>query len=168
MKTAISTLLVSMVLLLAACGGGSSSSDGGTALPPEPEDATVPQDISGSYSGTFEGSGTNASGVYTCSGTFDLDITQSGSTITVVFSVTSSTGSGTARCTEPFSFSGNGTYNSTNGAIAILSTTSQITAAINGEASELAGKITMIGNWSTTETNSASVIASGTWSAESK
>ena len=165
MKTAFSTLLVSMFLFLTACGGGSSSSDGGGAPPPE---ATVPQDISGGYSGTWEGSGRDVSGVYTCEGTFDLEITQSGSTITVSFSVTSSAGSGNARCTEPFSFSGGGTYNSTNGTLAILSVIGEITVALSGSASELGGKITLGGTWSTTETNSAAVIASGTWAAESQ
>ena len=165
MKTAFSTLLVSTFLLLAACGGGSSSSNGGGE---PPQEATIPQNISGSYSGSWEGSGRDVSGVYTCEGTFNLNITQSGSTITVSFSVTSSSGTGAARCKEPFSFSGGGTYNSTNGALAILSVIGDVTAAINGTASELGGKITLRGTWSTTETNSAAVIAGGTWTAESQ
>lgn len=163
-KTAFSTILISLFFVLAGCGGGSSSSDGGGEPPPE---ATVPQTISGSYSGTWEGSGTNASGVFTCEGEFNLNISQSGSTIAVAFSVISSSGSGTGQCTEAFSFTGNGIYNAGNGDLAILSIAADITAALNGGASEQGGKITINGTWSTTDTNSADVIASGTWTAES-
>lgn len=165
MKTAFSTFLVTMYLLLAACGGGSSSSDGGGD---STEGATIPQNISGSYSGTWEGSGVGVAGVFTCEGTFNLNISQSGSTITVAFSVVSSSGSGTGQCVQAFSFSGNGTYNATTGEVAILAVNGGITVSVNGVASEQGGIITLSGAWSTTATNSANVIASGTWTAVSQ
>jgi hypothetical protein len=163
-KTLFSTVTVTVVLLISACGGGSSSSDGGGDPPPE---ASIPQSIAGSYQGTWEGSGRDVSGVYTCEGTFNLTVTQSGSTVTVAFSVVSSSGSGTARCTEAFSFSGDGVYNANTGEVSILSTIGNVTAALSGTASELGGTISMSGNWSTTDAKSAGVIASGTWTAES-
>ena len=169
MKTVFSAFLFSTLFLLAACGGGSSSSDGGgDPGDPPTADPTIPQSIAGTYSGTYEGSGRDVSGVYTCEGTFVLEISQSGTTITVTFAVTSSGGSSTARCTEAFSVSSNGTYNSNSGALSILTVIGEITASVTGTASELNGKITLAGNWSTTNTSSAAVIASGTWTAESE
>ena len=97
-----------------------------------------------------------------------LEISQSGTTITATFAVTSTGGSGTARCTEAFSVSSDGTYTSNNGALSILTVIGEITASVTGTASEQNGKITLSGNWSTTNTNSAAVIASGTWTAESE
>ena len=82
--------------------------------------------------------------------------------------MTSTGGSGTGQCTDAFSFSGSGTYNANDGALAILSVIGNVTAAVNGTASEQDGKITLSGTWSTTDTNSAGVIASGTWTAESQ
>ena len=163
-KHIFSTFLLSLFLILTACGGGSSSSDGGGD---SMDGTTIPPIIAGSYTGTWEGSGTNASGVFTCEGTFTLNISQSGSTIVVTFSVVASGASGAAQCTEAFNFTGNGTYNASNGALAILSVQDSITAALSGTASEQAGKITLSGTWSTTETASANVVASGTWTAES-
>ena len=163
-KYVFSTFLLSLSLMLTACGGGSSSSDGG-GDPVDP--TTIPAVISGSYSGTWEGSGTNASGTFTCEGTFTLNVSQSGSTIVVTYSVVTSGGSGTGQCTEAFNFTGNGTYNASNGALGILSVQDTITAALSGTASEQAGKITLSGTWSTTESASANVVASGTWTAES-
>lgn len=164
MKYILSTFLLSLVLMLTACGGGSSSSDGGGD---SMDGDTFPESISGTYSGTWEGSGTSASGVFTCQGTFTLTISQSGSTIVVTYNVVTSGGSGTGQCTEAFDFSGNGTYNASTGALGILSVEGAITASLSGTASEQTGKITLSGIWSTTETASAAVIASGTWTAES-
>lgn len=162
MKYVFSTFLVSLFLLLVACGGGSSSSDGGG----DTMDGANPQDISGTYSGTWTGSGTDESGTFTCGGTFTLNVSQSGSTIVVTFDVVTTSGTGIGQCTEAFNFTGNGTYGASTGELHITSTQDGITASVNGFSGEPDGKITLSGTWSTTDTASSDVIASGTWTAE--
>ena len=154
MKQAVSIVLV--FLIVTACGGGSSESGTG------PGEGTVPDSVVGTYSGTFEGSGTNANGPFTCAGTFLMTISQSGGALVARLSITSP---GISPCDEGFSFSGSGNYNSTTGNITISGEQGGTTISLVGTATEQDGQVTMSGRWSTIETASANVIASGTWTA---
>lgn len=156
MKHAASIFFFSVLLILGGCGGGSSDSGSGS------DGGTVPQSLVGTYSGTFQGSGTNANGSFTCSGAFQMTISQSGSNLVVRLRLDPVV---VTPCDNAFDFTGGGTYNPTTGAVSITSSVGNTTISINGEASESNGKIMISGSWSTTETNSNDVIAAGTWTA---
>ena len=159
MKYAFSLFLVSFYLVFAGCGGGSSDSGGGSG------EGTVPQDIAGTYSGTFQGSGTTANGTFTCNGTFDMTITQSGGNLAVSVIINPVV---ITQCDNAFNFSGGGSYNQTTGNISITAVQGGTNISINGTVTERDGQITASGQWSTTEVSSNKVIASGNWSARRK
>ena len=156
MKHAFSFVLVFFFLITAACGGGSSDSGSGST------EGTVPQNIVGTYSGTFEGRGTNANGAFTCNGTFSMTISQSGGNLVVNLTVDTIV---ITPCNDAFNFSGSGSYNQTTGNISITVEQGGTTISLSGTATERDGQITMSGQWSTSETSSNNVIASGNWTA---
>ena len=156
MKHVFSFVLVSFFLIFTGCGGGSSDSGSGSSK------GTVPQNIVGTYSGAWEGSGTNANGPFTCAGTFLMSISQSGGTLVARLNITSE---GVTPCDEGFNFTGGGNYNQTTGNISITAEQGGTTISINGTVTERDGQITMSGQWSTSEISSNNVIASGNWSA---
>lgn len=155
MKHATSFLLFFIFLSLSACGGGSSDSGGGG-------DTTTPESLVGTYTGTFNGRGTNANGPFTCSGKFQMTISQSGSNLVVRLNVDPIV---ITPCNNVFNFSGSGNYNSSTGAVSMTGKSGNTTISINGTASEKNEQVTMSGSWSQIETNSSDVIASGTWTA---
>lgn len=157
MKTAL--VLFFVFLGLTGCGGGDSSDGAGGG---EPDPGAPPADIAGNYKGTWNGSGTDANGRFTCSGSFTMSITQSGSSLVIKMSVLN----GTGECDEAFEFSGGGTYNATTGEISMSLESTPNTADITGTVVQTDLVITMSGQWSITDSASASVLSSGTWKAE--
>lgn len=160
MKFGFNTLLWLVTLLLVACGGGDSGSGGGGAT-------TIPANIAGNYTGNWSGSGTNAAGTFTCEGTFNLSISQAGTTLVVTFNLQSTGGTAAGECTDAFSFSGGGTYNASSGELNIESEQGSESAFLNGTASEAMATITINGTWSVLDTASGDVVSSGTWNATS-
>ena len=156
MKHVASIFLFSIFLALNGCGGGSSDSGGGS------DNGTAPESLIGTYNGTFNGSGTNANGPFTCSGTFQMSISQSGSNLVVRLNIDPVV---ITPCDNAFDFTGTGTYNPNTGVVGMSTTSGNTTISVNGTATEKDGKITISGVWSTIETNSSDVIASGTWTA---
>lgn len=158
MKRVLSTVLATLFLVVTGCGGSGDTSDGGGA-----EEPVNPQNIAGTYSGTWEGSGTDENGVFTCSGEFVVTITQGGIVITANFNLVT----GMGPCNDFFDAPGNGTYDASTGEVRLELVAGANTVDIVGTATLQGSGITLSGQWSTINTVSNAVVASGTWVAQS-
>ena len=156
MKHATSIFILSLLLIVSGCGGGSSDSGGSS------DGGTIPKSLVGTYTGTFDGRGTNANGPFTCSGSFQMTISQSGGNLVVRVNVDPIV---VTPCDGAFNVTATGTYNPTNGVVSFGNTSGSTTVSVSGNATEKEGQITLSGAWSITETSSSTVIASGTWMA---
>ncbi len=151
---------MAFTLAIAGCGGGGSSTGSGGS---SDASGTTPENIAGSYSGAWQGNGTNASGPFICAGEFSMMISQSGSVVTATLALV--TGSG--ECNDFFNSPGSGSYLASNGEMTITLIVGDDTVTIIGTAMEQDGNITFTGRWSSIVTASGNVVASGTWTAAS-
>ena len=158
-------VLMILSLAVTGCGGGSSSTGSGSSTDTGTSSPSVaaPEVVSGSYSGSWEGSGTNAAGTFVCSGQFGMVLSQSGTDLDVTLSLLT----GTGECNDFFEVSGFGTYLSSTGELTFSASVGENTISVVGTATEQNGTITFAGRWSATNSASNIVVASGTWTAES-
>ncbi len=158
-RALVQVFLVAFVFAVVGCGGGETSDGAGGS-----SGATNanPDSIAGTYSGTWEGRGTSATGTFVCSGEFVMVISQSGAQVVVALTLV--TGSG--ECDDFFAFSGSGSYVSSTGEISVSAPIGDNTVNLVGTATGQTGQVTINGRWSTIVTNSANVVASGTWTAQ--